>query len=280
MQSSCNHLELAGKLPDSQTMRENMPKFNANLTMLFTEVDFLERFKKAADQGFEGVEYLFPYDWPAGQLAALLDQHGLKQVLHNLPAGDWGAGERGIACLPGRQQEFQDGVGRAIEYAKTLDCPALNCLVGLTPASVSAEVVQQTLLDNLRFAADELSREGIKLLVEPLNDKDIPGFHLVTSKATIALLDELAHPNIKLQYDIYHMQRMEGELINTISQLADRIGHIQLADNPGRHEPGTGEINWKNLFKAIDETGYQGWIGCEYIPAAGTEAGLGWLGTY
>lgn len=257
-----------------------MPKFNANLTMLFTEVDFLERFKKAADQGFEGVEYLFPYDWPAEQLAALLEQHGLKQVLHNLPAGDWGAGERGIACLPGRQQEFQDGVGRAIGYAKTLDCPALNCLVGLTPTSASAEEVQQTLSDNLRFAADELAKEGLQLLVEPLNDKDIPGFHLVTSKATIALLDELAHPNIKLQYDIYHMQRMEGELINTISQLADRIGHIQLADNPGRHEPGTGEINWKNLFKAIDETGYQGWIGCEYIPAAGTEAGLGWLATY
>lgn len=204
----------------------------------------------------------------------------MKQVLHNLPAGDWAGGERGIACIPGREQEFQDGVGRAVEYAKALTCPRLNCLVGLTPENESDEAIQKTLINNLRFAADALEKEQIKLLVEPLNDKNFPGFHLVGSLQTIDLLDQIGHANIQLQYDIYHMQRMEGELINSITTLVDRIGHIQLADNPGRHEPGSGEINFENVFKAIDESGYSGWIGCEYIPAGDTEAGLGWLKKY
>ena len=257
-----------------------MPKFNANLTMLFNEVEFLDRFEKAANNGFSAVEYLFPYDWPVDQLVEALGTYGLKQVLHNLPAGDWAAGERGIACLPGREQEFQDGVGKAVEYAKALTCPRLNCLVGLTPENESDEAIQQTLINNLRFAADALEKEQIKLLVEPLNDKNFPGFHLVGSLQTIDLLDQIGHANIQLQYDIYHMQRMEGELINSITTLVDRIGHIQLADNPGRHEPGSGEINFENVFKAIDESGYSGWIGCEYIPAGDTEAGLGWLKKY
>lgn len=257
-----------------------MPKFSANLTMLFNEVDFLDRFGKAAKNDFTAVEFMFPYGWPAEQLAQRLEQYQLQQVLHNLPAGDWAAGERGIACLPGRQQEFQDGVGRGIEYAKALNCPLLNCLVGLTPVGVAADKVLETLVNNLRFAADALAREGIGLLVEPLNNKDIPGFLLTTSSDGIRLLDEVGHPNVKLQYDIYHMQRMEGDLVNTITALIDRIGHIQLADNPGRHEPGSGEINFANLFKAIDDVGFRGWIGCEYIPAAGTEAGLGWLDSY
>lgn len=257
-----------------------MPKFNANLTMLFNEVEFLDRFEKAANKGFSAVEYLFPYDWPVDQLVEVLGNNGLKQVLHNLPAGDWAGGERGIACIPGREQEFQDGVGRAVEYAKALTCPRLNCLVGLTPENESDEAIQKTLINNLRFAADALEKEQIKLLVEPLNDKNFPGFHLVGSLQTIDLLDQIGHANIQLQYDIYHMQRMEGELINSITTLVDRIGHIQLADNPGRHEPGSGEINFENVFKAIDESGYSGWIGCEYIPAGDTEAGLGWLKKY
>jgi hydroxypyruvate isomerase len=257
-----------------------MPKFNANLTMLFTEVDFLDRFEKAAQNGFTGVEYLFPYEWKVEQLVERLEAYNLTQVLHNLPAGDWGGGERGIACLPGREQEFQDGVGTAIEYAKALNCPALNCLVGLTPDGVPADEVRATVVKNIRFAADALAKEGIKLLVEALNSKDIPGFYLVGSQESIALIDEVDHPNVQFQYDIYHMQRMEGELIATINTLVDRIGHMQLADNPGRHEPGTGEINFTNLFKAIDASGYQGWIGCEYIPASDTEAGLGWLAQY
>jgi len=257
-----------------------MPKFNANLTMLFNEVEFLDRFEKAANNGFSAVEYLFPYDWPVDQLVEALGTYGLKQVLHNLPAGDWAGGERGIACIPGREQEFQDGVGKAVEYAKALTCPRLNCLVGLTPENESDEAIQKTLINNLRFAADALEKEQIKLLVEPLNDKNFPGFHLVGSLQTIDLLDQIGHANIQLQYDIYHMQRMEGELINSITTLVDRVGHVQLADNPGRHEPGSGEINFENVFKAIDESGYSGWIGCEYIPAGDTEAGLGWLKKY
>jgi hydroxypyruvate isomerase len=257
-----------------------MPKLAANLSMLFTEVDFLERFEKAARAGFKGVEFLFPYEYPAAQLAGLLAQHKLTQVLHNLPAGNWGAGERGIAVLPDRVGEFQAGVGRAIEYAKALGCPQLNCLVGKTPAGVPADTVRATLVANLRFAAKALAKERIRLLVEPLNSQDVPGFHLVHSRDALALFDEVAHENIGLQYDIFHMQIMEGNLTRTIRDHLPRIAHMQLADNPGRHEPGTGEIHYPNLLRFIDEAGYTGWIGCEYVPAAGTEAGLGWAKPY
>jgi hydroxypyruvate isomerase len=257
-----------------------MPKLAANLSMLFTEVDFLERFEKAARAGFKGVEFLFPYEYPAAQLAGLLAQHKLTQVLHNLPAGNWGAGERGIAVLPDRVGEFQAGVGRAIEYAKALGCPQLNCLVGKTPAGVPADTVRATLVANLRFAAKALAKERIRLLVEPLNSQDVPGFHLVHSRDALALFDEVAHENIGLQYDIFHMQIMEGNLTRTIRDNLPRIAHMQLADNPGRNEPGTGEINYANLFRFIDEAGYQGWIGCEYKPAGATEQGLGWVKPY
>jgi hydroxypyruvate isomerase len=254
-----------------------MPEFSANLTMLFNEVDFLDRFERASKAGFNAIEYMFPYEWPKERLADALASNALKQVLHNLPAGDWAAGERGIACIPGRENEFKDGVGTAIEYAKALGCPALNCLVGLTPVDVAAEKVSRTLVDNLRFAADALEKEGLQLLVESLNDRDIPGFFLVRTQDALNLLDEVNHPNIRLQYDVYHMQKMEGDLISTLSKHISRIAHIQIADNPGRHEPGTGEINFSNLFRAIDDMGYNGWIGCEYIPAGVTEDGLGWL---
>ncbi|HRP97920.1 MAG TPA: hydroxypyruvate isomerase [Rhodocyclaceae bacterium] len=253
-----------------------MPKFAANLTMLFNEVDFLDRFAAAAETGFEGVEYLFPYAWPAAQLAEKLDQHGLVQVLHNLPAGDWAGGERGIACHPDRVGEFQDGVGRAIEYATTLGCKQVNCLAGIAPAGVDADKVFETFVANLRFAADQLAGVGIRLLVEPINTFDIPGFYLARTAQAAAILDAVGSDNLFIQYDIYHAQRMEGELANTIAAHLPRIAHMQLADNPGRHEPGSGEINYAFLFDFIDRSGYEGWIGCEYKPAGDTRAGLAW----
>ena len=253
-----------------------MPKFAANLTMLYNEVPFLDRFALAARDGFEAVEFLFPYAWPAAELRRRLDDNGLKLVLHNLPAGDWDGGERGIAILPDRVAEFRAGVAKAIEYARTLGAPQLNCLAGKTPAGVADAVLRNTLIENLRYAAGEFKRAGLKLLVEPINIYDIPGFYLSRSAQTIEMLDEVGANNAYLQYDIYHMQRMEGELAATMQKLLPRIAHLQLADNPGRNEPGTGEIDYAFLFKHLDRIGYSGWIGCEYKPAADTSAGLGW----
>ncbi|ALK97205.1 hydroxypyruvate isomerase [Massilia sp. WF1] len=253
-----------------------MPRFAANLTMLFNELPFLDRFEAASNAGFRGVEYLFPYAFEAAALAERLDRHGLVQVLHNLPAGDWDKGERGIACHPGRAGEFQDGVGRAIDYARQLGCRQLNCLVGIAPAGADPERVRRTVVDNLRFASGKLKEAGIRLLVEPVNTFDIPGFWLNRTAQAIALIEEVDSDNLWLQYDIYHAQRMEGEIGNTIAKHLARIAHIQLADNPGRNEPGTGEINFPWLFRHIDRLGYDGWIGCEYKPAAGTAAGLAW----
>jgi hydroxypyruvate isomerase len=253
-----------------------MPRFAANLTMLFTELPFLDRFERAARAGFEAVEFLFPYDHPAEAIKARLEGNGLQLVLHNLPAGNWDAGERGIGCLPDRVPEFRSGVERAIRYATTLGAPQLNCLVGKMPANVSEAVLRQTLVDNLRFAAAELRKSGLRLLIEPVNRFDIPGFYLHGTDQALGILDEVDADNAFLQYDIYHAQRMEGELAATLARCLPRIGHIQLADNPGRHEPGTGEINYPFLFAHLDRLGYGGWIGCEYKPAAGTEAGLGW----
>ena len=254
-----------------------MPRFAANLTMLFTELPFLERFAAAAAAGFKGVEYLFPYAFDAGALAEQLDRHRLVQVLHNLPAGDWEGGERGIACHPGREAEFRDGVGRAIEYARVLGCDQLNCLAGIAPAGADDDAVRAVFVDNLRFAAARLKEAGIRLLVEPVNTRDIPGFYLNRTEQAIALIDEVGSDNLLLQYDIYHAQRMEGEIGNTIARYLTRIGHIQLADNPGRGEPGSGEIKYPWLFRHIDRLGYAGWIGCEYKPATTTQAGLGWI---
>lgn len=254
-----------------------MPKFAANLTMLFTEVDFLDRFEAAAKAGFKGVEYLFPYPYPKEALAERLSRYGLTQALHNLPAGDWAKGERGIACLPGREAEFRDGVKTAIGYAKALNCPQLNCLVGVRPQGADEKAVRGALVANLRYAAKALADSGLKLLVEPVNGYDIPGFYLQRSRQTLDLFDEIGESNLWLQYDIYHMQRSEGELAATIQALLPRIAHVQVADNPGRNEPGTGEINYDFLFRKLDALGYSGWVGCEYKPAATTEAGLGWL---
>ncbi|MGQ7247350.1 hydroxypyruvate isomerase [Halomonas sp. V046] len=254
-----------------------MTKFAANLSMLFTELDFLDRFEAAAKAGFDGVEYLFPYDFPAADIKARLDANGLTQVLHNLPAGDWGAGERGIACHPDRVEEFRAGVDTAIEYATALSCRQVNCLAGIVPPGVSHEQAHQTLVANLRYAAERMQAAGILLIAEPINTRDIPGFFLNRTEQALALFDEVGSDNLKLQYDIYHMQIMEGDLAPTLEKHLSRIAHVQLADNPGRHEPGTGEINYPFLFDHLERLGYGGWIGCEYKPAASTEEGLGWL---
>jgi hydroxypyruvate isomerase len=254
-----------------------MPKFAANLTMLFNEVPFLDRFAAAANAGFKAVEFLFPYAFSISDIQQRLKDNDLQIVLHNLPAGNWEGGERGIACLPDRISEFREGVPRAIEYAKALNVPQLNCLVGIPTAGVSAEQARTTIVENLRFAAEALKKEGIKLLVEPCNSYDIPGFALNRSKDGLDVIRAVGSDNLFLQYDIYHMQRMEGELAATIKKNLPQIAHIQLADNPGRNEPGTGEINYPFLFSLLDSIGYQGWIGCEYKPLNGTDAGLGWL---
>ncbi|MGQ4879458.1 hydroxypyruvate isomerase [Billgrantia sp. LNSP4103-1] len=254
-----------------------MPKFAANLSMLFTEEDFLDRFKAAAEAGFKGVEYLFPYDYAATEIKARLDEHGLTQVLHNLPAGDWGAGERGIACHPDRIEEFRAGVETAIDYATVLGCKQVNCLAGIQPPGVSLEQARRTLVENLRYAAEKLDAAGIVLLAEPINTRDIPGFFLNRTEQALSIFDEVGSDNLKLQYDIYHMQIMDGDLAPTIEKHLDRIGHVQLADTPGRHEPGSGEINYPFLFAHLDRLGYDGWIGCEYKPATTTKEGLGWL---
>lgn len=257
-----------------------MPRFAANLTMLFTEVPFLDRFAEAARHGFTAVEFLFPYPYTAEELKARLDAHGLSLVLHNLPAGDWEAGERGIAVLPGREAEFRAGVARAVTYATALGTPRVNCLVGKTPAGVPADEVHRTLVANVRHAAEALGAAGITLLVEAVNDKDIPGFHLTRTAQVLALLDEVGHPNVQVQYDVYHAQRMEGELAATLQRHLPRIAHVQVADTPGRHEPGTGEIHFDFLFAHLDAIGYTGHVGCEYKPATTTAAGLGWLDRY
>jgi hydroxypyruvate isomerase len=253
-----------------------MPKFAANLTLLFNEVPFLDRFERAARAGFGAVEFQFPYAFDASEIKARLDAHGLQLVLHNLPAGDSDAGERGIACHPDRVEAFRAGVAQAIGYARTLGVPQLNCLAGKAPAGVEPAVLRRTLVDNLRFAAGELKAAGLKLLIEPINTFDIPGFVLNRTAQAVEILDEVGADNAFVQYDIYHAQRMEGELASTMERHLARIGHIQLADNPGRHEPGTGEIHYPFLFAHLDRIGYTGWIGCEYKPATTTEAGLGW----
>jgi hydroxypyruvate isomerase len=257
-----------------------MPKFAANLTMLYNEVDFLLRFGAAARDGFTGVEYLFPYPYPKELLVEQLQAHKLVQVLHNLPAGDWAKGERGIAVLPDRVGEFQDGVGTAIDYASALGCRQLNCLAGVAPPGVAPEKVRETFVANLKFAAAKLKQAGIRLLIEPVNTFDIPGFYLNRTQQALDLIAEVGSDNLFVQYDIYHMQRMEGELANTMKNNLARIAHLQLADNPGRNEPGTGEINYPFLFGFIDSIGYEGWIGCEYKPASKTSEGLSWFAPF
>jgi hydroxypyruvate isomerase len=238
---------------------------------------FLDRFDAAARAGFKAVEYIGPYEHEAEMVAARLAKNGLSQALFNLPPGDWGRGERGIGVLPDRVDEFRRGVDTAIAYAGALGCGQVNCLAGIAPEGVEGAVLEETFVENLIYAADRLEAAGVKLLIEAINTRDIPGFFLGTSKQALAIIDRVGSKNLYFQYDIYHMQVMEGDLARTIEANLDRIAHIQLADNPGRHEPGTGEINYPFLYEHLDRIGYSGWVGAEYKPKEGTESGLGWF---
>ncbi len=254
-----------------------MPRFAANCSLLFGEQPFLDRFEQAARAGFAAVEFLFPYPHPAAEIRMRLQAHGLRAVLFNTPPGDAALGERGLACIPGREAEFRDGALRALDYAQTLGVGNVHVLAGIVPEGVDASAARATYVANLAFAAARFAEAGVRVLVEPINGFDMPGYFLRRSAQAISLIDEIGAANVFLQYDIYHAQRSEGELAATITALLPRIGHMQIADNPGRHEPGSGEINFPFLFAHIDRLGYAGHIGCEYRPATTTEAGLGWL---
>ena len=252
-------------------------RFAANLSMLFCEVPFLERFERAARAGFQAVEFQFPYAHAAHEIRARLDSNGLQAVLHNLPAGDWALGERGIACHPARVGEFRSGVARAIKYAHALGVPRLNCLAGCVPEGVSRAKAHAALVENLAFAAAALAHEGLLLLIEPLNTFDTPGFFLERNAQAAAILAEVGAANLSIQFDVYHAQRTEGDFAAALGEHWPRIGHIQIADHPGRHEPGTGAIDFPALFAQLRRLGHAGWIGCEYRPLADTEAGLHWM---
>ncbi len=254
-----------------------MPRFAANLSMLFTEHPFLERFSHARAAGFAAVEFLFPYDYDTAAIAAELQRNELQQVLFNLPAGNFATGDRGMANDPRRIDEFRDGVRRGLSIAAELGCGRLNCLVGLRLDGVPEDIQSATLVDNLLYAAEKAAAAGVRQVVEPLNAFDAPGYFLSTPTAGFALVDRVGHPNLTLQYDIYHAQRMTGNLAATITEHIDRIGHVQIADSPDRHEPGTGEINYPYVLKVLDDAGYDGWVSLEYRPQRDTLSSLAWL---
>jgi 2-dehydrotetronate isomerase len=265
-----------------------MPKFAANLSMLYAELDFLDRFEAAARDGFKAVEYLFPYAHDSADLAARLKAHGLQQVLFNAPPGDWEQGERGLACLPGREVDFRSGIERALAYATALDCPRVHVMAGLIPVGMEREAVRPTYVGNMRWAAAVAAKHNVDLLIEPINTRDIPRFFVNRQDHAHELIAEIGAPNVKVQFDLYHCQIVEGDVAMKIRQYlpTGRVGHFQIAGVPERHEPDVGEVNYPYLFGVIDEVARQcnwdGWVGCEYRPARGaqlgaTSAGLGWL---
>lgn len=257
-----------------------MPTFAANLSFLFQEVEFLDRFKAAARAGFRGVEYLFPYDFAAEALAERLKAFDLKQVLFNLPPGAWAAGERGMAALPGREAAFEESVEQALAYARMLECGQVHAMAGIPPAEAPREICEAVYIRNLSLAADKLKRHGIRLLIEPLNSRDVPGYFLNTVGQARRIIEQAGSDNLFLQMDLYHCQIVEGDLAEKIKASFGVIRHFQVAGVPGRHEPDVGEINYQYLFDLMDELGYTGWVGCEYRPKAGTVAGLGWARRY
>ncbi|MED5594767.1 2-oxo-tetronate isomerase [Janthinobacterium sp. P210006] len=257
-----------------------MPRFAANLTMMFNEVPFPQRFAAAAQAGFQGVEFLFPYDHAPQEVAGWLREHGLTNVLFNLPPGDWAAGERGIASLPGREEEFRAGVVRAIEYALALGTPRVHMMAGLLPQGADLALHRATYLANLQYAAKAVGAHGIELLIEPINGRDMPGYFLVTQAQGHALRLESGAPNVKVQMDFYHTQIVEGDIAMTFRNNFGGIGHVQIASVPSRNEPDDGEVNYPYLFSLLDDLGYEGWIGCEYRPRGRTGDGLGWLAPY
>ena len=257
-----------------------MPKFAANLSFIFQEVGFLDRFAAAADCGFQAVEYLSPYEHPPGAIAGQLSRHGLEQALFNMAAGNWEAGERGITALPGRQGEFRDAVENALVYAQATKCRLLHAMAGLWPAGRARVEAEAVYVENLHYAAERLAGHGITVVIEPINTRDIPGYFLNTTTQAMAIIERVGHPNLKLQLDLYHVQIMEGDLAQRIRALAGHYPHVQIAGNPGRHEPDVGEINYPFLFDLLDEIGYSGWIGCEYRPRGETRTGLSWARRY
>lgn len=256
-----------------------MPRFAANLSMMFNEVPFLDRFKAASDAGFKAVEFLFPYEHSPEEVAAKAKAAGVEIVLFNMPAGNWAAGERGITGLPGREQEFRDGVDKALAYAEQLSVPRLHAMAGIAPAGVDAQACRATLIANLKYAARKLAERNIMLLLEAINTRDMPGFIVSTQKDSYAICEAVGEPNLKMQMDLYHMQVMEGDLATSLKRYAQQCGHIQIAGCPERHEPDTGEIRYEYLFRLLDEIGYAGWLGCEYRPAGKTTDGLKWFHT-
>lgn len=254
-----------------------MPKFAANLSFLYTERPFLERFAAAAASGFEAVEFHFPYAYEPEAVSRAARAAGLQVVLFNLPAGNWERGDRGIACHPARIDEFRTGLDQAVAYAEALRCPRLNCLAGVRPLDVPQEMARATLLSNLRYAAELAARRGLTMLIEPINRRDVPGYFLNRTDQALQLIDALGRSNVMILYDIYHAQVSEGDLARSLADNIARIGHIQIADNPGRNEPGTGEINYPFLFAHLDRLSYAGWIGCEYRPSGTSESSLAWL---
>ena len=254
-----------------------MPKFAANLSLLFTEVPFLERFGAAAGAGFDAVEFLFPYAHAADDIARALRAHGLANVLFNLPPGDWTAGERGIAAIPGREAEFRASVALALSYAAALRTPRLHVMAGVLPAGADRSAYRATYLANLAYAAAEAARAGVDVLIEPLNPRDVPGYFLSTQADAHGIREAVGAANLKVQMDLYHCQIVEGDVATKLRRYLPHVGHIQIAGVPDRHEPDTGELNYPYLFRLLDELGYAGWVGCEYRPANGTVAGLGWM---
>lgn len=257
-----------------------MPRFAANLSMLYTEVPFLERFQCAARDGFKGVEFLFPYEFEAEQIAQCLRLHGLTQVLFNLPPGDWAAGERGMACHPAREAEFLRSVELALAYAQALDCQRLHVMAGRLPGGVSEADARDTYIRNLRLAAKQAAPLGVTLLIEPINGRDMPGYFLQRQQQAHDIVAEVGAPNLRVQMDFYHCQIMEGDLIRRLERHLSGVGHVQIAGVPDRHEPDRGEVNYDAIFAKLDELGYTGWIGCEYRPAKGTTQGLDWVLPY
>ena len=257
-----------------------MPRLAANLSMMFTEYPFEARFEAAARAGFRAVEFLFPYDWPSTQVALWLAGAGVENVLFNLPPGDWASGERGLAALPGREIEFRAALRKALDYAQVLGTPRLHVMAGLIPAGADAGLrarMRETYLDNLRWAAQEALQAERTLLIEPINPRDIPGYWLNHQQEALDVIAEVGAPNLRLQFDLYHAQIVDGDLTRRIERQVGLTGHVQIAGVPDRHEPDAGELAITHLLSTLDRVGYTGWVGCEYRPRGQTEAGLGWI---
>lgn len=257
-----------------------MPRLAAHLSMMFHELPFLDRYEAAAKAGFTAVEAQFPYEFPAVEVKRRLEGAGLTQVLFNMPPGDWAAGERGLACLPGQQTRFHDSLKQALDYATTIGCGKLHCMAGIPPAGVSPVTAASVLAANLAWGSEIAIAAGVRLMIEPINHRDMPGYHMNTLAQGAAVVEAIGHDRIGLQFDIYHCQTTEGDITKRLEAYLPLVDHMQLADVPGRHEPGSGEIGWEYVFRRIDELGYRGWVGCEYRPAGNTLAGLAWRKRY